>query len=273
MRRACAALLALAVLTTPLPALGQDVFHSTQAANLPTATMLPSGSWLFEISHRFGTPVSEGADALWGFDGPALIRLGLTHQLTDRVMLGLVRTNLEDNLGLDARVALTTFETDGVTLAVAAAGGVAVNTQVAELSNPSQNQLREDNEVQLYGQLVVDALLGERFALGVVPSYLRNPRLLDLESENALALGVHGQLRLSDAVSLLGEWVFSENIPSQENDSGTFGIELETRGHFFKIVVTNQTRLNPSQYLGGAPSPFEGDELRVGFNITRLLPF
>lgn len=273
MRRTCAAFLALALLTAPLPALGQDVFHSTQAPNLPTATMLPSGSWLFEISHRFGTPVSEGADALWGFDGPALIRMGLTHQLTDRIMLGLVRTNLDDNLGLDARVALTTLETDDVTVAVAAAGGVAVNTQVAEVSNPSLNQLREDNEVQLYGQLVVDALLGERFALGVVPSYLRNPRLLDLESENALALGVHGQLSLSDAVSLLGEWVFSEEIASRPNDSGTFGIELETRGHFFKIVVTNQTRLNPSQYLSGAPAPFEGDELRVGFNITRLLPF
>ena len=273
MRRTIAALVVLAAVTLPAGAQAQEVFRSTQSANLPTATSLAEGAWLFEISHRFGTPMSQGADALWGVDGPALIRLGLTHQVTDRLMLGIVRTNLDDNLGLDARVRLTSAELDGVTLATAVAGGVAVNTQVNEVSNPSQDLLREDNEVQLYAQLVVDARLGERVALGLVPSYLRNPRLLDVESENALALGLHGQVNLDDAVSLMGEWIFSEEIPSQANDSGTFGVELRTRGHVFKIVATNQTRMNPSQHLGGAPVPFEADELRLGFNITRLLPF
>ncbi|MDX1645606.1 MAG: DUF5777 family beta-barrel protein [Longimicrobiales bacterium] len=267
------ALVALLVAVVPGAATGQEVFHSTQSANLPTATTLRSGSWLFEISHRFGRPVSTGAEELWGVDGPASIRLGLTYQATDRLMLSLLRTNVDDNLGLDARLRVIREEAGSMTLAIAVVGGVAVNTQVNEISDPSQDQLREDNEVQIYGQLVVDALLGDRVALGVVPSYLRNPRLLDLESENALALGVHGSVRLSDGVALLGEWVVSEEIPSQTHDSGTFGVELETRGHFFKIVVTNQTRLNPSQYLGGSSIPFEADELRLGFNITRLLPF
>lgn len=265
--------LAASTLAPAEPAAAQQVFHSTQSANIHTAEILRPGSWLFEISHRFFPPVSDGADALWGVDGPALIRLGLTYQPTERLMLGIVRTNLEDNVGLDARLALATAELDGVILKLAAAGGVAVNTDASEVSNPSQDQLREDNEVQLYGQLLVNALLGERLAVGVAPSYLRNPRLLDLESENALALGVHAQAYLTDAVSLFGEWIVSESIPSRDNDSGTFGIEFETRGHFFKLLLTNQTRPNPTQYLGGSPHPFELDELRFGFNITRLLPF
>lgn len=258
-------------LVFPTAAEAQRVFHSTQSANLHTAEMLRPGNWLFEISHRFFSPVSEGADALWGVDGPALIRFGLTYQATERLMLGLVRTNLDDNLGLDARFGLGSTELGGARVKFAVAGGLAVNTDVNEVSTPTQ--LREDNEVQLYGQLLVNALLGESVAVGVVPSYLRNPRLLDLESESALALGLHAQGYLSDAVSVFGEWIISESIAGQENDSGTLGIQFETRGHFFKLLVTNQTRPNPTQYLGGSPNPFELDELRFGFNITRLLPF
>lgn len=262
-----------AALAVPASVEAQRVFHSTQSANLHTAEMLRPGSWLFEISHRFFPPVSEGADALWGVDGSAFIRFGLTYQATERLMLSLVRTNLDDNLGLDARLGLGSKEVGGARVKLALAGGVAVNTDVNEISNPSQDQLREDNEIQLYAQLLVNALLGESFAVGVAPSYLRNPRLLDLESENALALGIHAQGYLSDAVSVFGEWIVTESIPSQEYDSGTFGVQFETRGHFFKLLFTNQTRPNPTQYLGGSPHPFEADELRFGFNITRLLPF
>jgi hypothetical protein len=275
-------LLALAAtLVLPTGSAAQRVFHSTQSANLHTATMLRSGSWLFEISHRFVPPMSTGAEGLWGADGPAFIRFGLTYQATDRLSLQLMRTNLDDNVEVDAKLGLASMDLEAVTLELAAAGGVAVNTQVVEVDDPAQDQLREDNEIQLYAQLLINALLGERIAVGVAPSYLRNPRLLDVKSEDALALGLHAQVYLSDAMSLLGEWIVSENIPSQAYDSGTLGIELETRGHFFKLLVTNQTRPNPTQYLGGAPNPFfnddetEGvfDELRFGFNITRLLPF
>ncbi len=51
-------------------ALAQNVFRSTQSANLPTAAMLNAGNWLFEVSHRSDTPISRGSDALWGVDGP-----------------------------------------------------------------------------------------------------------------------------------------------------------------------------------------------------------
>jgi hypothetical protein len=63
----------------------------------------------------------------------------------------------------------------------------------------------------------------------------------------------------------------SEERTDLEHDSGTFGIELETGGHFFKVLLTNQARMNPTQFLGGTPFNFEADQWRVAFNITRLL--
>lgn len=269
MTRYLAGLGAAILLAAPAPVLAQDVFHSVHVANLPTAETLPAGSWLFEISHRFGTPVSRGGDALWGLDGPAFIRLGLTYSATDRLAFGVQRTNFRDNLEVNSTANLFEGNVGVVPVEVAVKGGAAWNMEVFEV--PAHGG--EDNEFQWYGQLILNAMLGGRLAVGVVPTYIRNPHILDFETEDGFALGLAGQLYLNNTISVLGEWTISEEGPDQEFDAGTVGVELETRGHFFKIVLTNQTQINPTQFLGGAPVDFEPDEWRLGFNITRLLPF
>ena len=80
-----------------------------------------------------------------------------------------------------------------------------------------------------------------------------------------------GQAYLSQHVSVLGEWNVSEERVGQEYDSGTFGVELETGGHFFKLVFSNSVRLNPAQFIAGTPFSFGPDEWRLSFNITRVL--
>jgi len=249
------------------PVSAQAVFHSHESANLPTAETLPGGAWLFEISHRFDRAISDGAGALWGLDGPVLNRLGLVYAPTNTLMLGVLRSNYEDNVELNAKMSV--FEGGSTTLPVeiAVMGGVAWNTEAAEVEGA------EDNESQFYGQLIVNAMVGGRFALGLVPTYLRNPRIRDMDAGNAFVLGLNGQVYMTDAVSILVEWIVSEERSGLENDSGTLGIELETRGHHFKLLLTNQARMNPTQHLAGTPANFEPDEWRFGFNITRLLPF
>lgn len=249
------------------PASAQQIFHSTQSANLQTTDVLRGGNWLFEISHRFLPPISDGADALWGFDGPVLNRFGLSYSPVDGVLLGVQRSNFDDNLELNAKALVLESGALGIPVEVGVMGGAAWNT------DPALVEGTEDGEAQYYVQLIVDALVAERFAVGVVPTYLRNPRIEDFETLDAIALGLHGQFYVTEAMSVVAEWIFSEEIAGRENDSGTFGMEFETRGHFFKLLVTNQPRMNPTQYLGGSSSPFEADELRLGFNITRLLPF
>lgn len=241
------------------------VFHSPQSANLPTAETIGAGEWQFEISHRFFPTVSQGADALWGFDGPVRNRFGLSYAPSDRVMLGVLRSNHRDNLELNAKARFVEGGRESIPFQVGAKAGVAWNTEVGAADG------LEDNERQAYAQLMVNALLGGRFAVGVVPTLLNNVRIEDVETESAFVLGLHGQLYLSDQVSLLGEWIVSEERTDLEHDSGSFGIELETGGHFFKIILTNQWSMNPTQFLGGTPYNFEPDEWRVGFNITRLL--
>jgi hypothetical protein len=244
----------------------QSAFHSVQSANLPTAETLPQGSWLFEISHRFDTPFSDGSSQLWGLDGPAYNRLGLTYAVHDRAQVGILRSNVADNTELNAKVGVWSG-TGGVPVELAVMGGVAFNTQVFEVDGA------EDNEVQLYAHLLLNALLGNRFAVGIVPTILHNQRLLDVDAHRAVAVGVHGQLYVSPSMSVLAEWLVTPERADLEYDPVTVGLEFQTRGHFFKLLVTNQAHLNPTQFLAGSRVPFELDEWRFGFNITRLLPF
>ena len=255
------------VVSLPWRAQAQAVFHSVQSATLPTAETLPEGTWLFEISHRFLPPVSDGASALWGLDGGGIIRFGLNYSLSDDIMLGLLRSNLDDNLEFNAKFGAYEGGSEALPFKLGVMAGVALNT------DPFLIEGAEDNEAQLYGQLMINVLVGDRLAIGVVPTYLRNPRIRDLEADNTFALGLHGQVYVSPSVSFLTEWIVSEEQAENTNDGGTFGVELETRGHFFKIVLTNQTSLNPTQVLGGTPFDFQPDEWRLGFNITRILPF
>ena len=242
-----------------------SVFSSTNGVNLPTAETLGAGELLFEISHRFTQPVSSGSEQLWGLDGGVFLRLGLSWAPTDRLMLGVVRSNYQDNLDLGAKLRI--FESSGgLPVAVAVSGGWAINTQ---------DDLVPDGESrsQTHVEAIVDVGLGERVQIGIVPGMVTNPLPEAAGEDASVFVGTHARLELNDRASLIGEWVFAPERGTVTHDMGAVGIELETGGHFFKFVVGNSFRLNPAQAFIGADDPFGLSDLRFGFNITRVLRF
>lgn len=243
------------------------VFHSPQSANLPTAAVIGGGEWQVEISHRFQPPFSDGADALWGLDGPIYNRLALSFAPSDRMMVHVIRSNLDDNLELGGKVRVLEGGREWVPFQVAVAGGVAWNTAIDGSGG------YERNESQAYAQLVLNALLAHRLAVGVVPSLLHNPRIADADKPTELTVGLNGELYLNRYLSVLGEWNISPPRDGLEHDAASFGLQIETGGHFFKLMATNTARPNPTQFLAGTPYRFTPKAWRFAFNITRLLAF
>lgn len=280
---------AVVCLIAPAQSSAQDVFASTQSATLPTARALSAGDFMIEISHRFGY-LSDGASDLWGLDGFVLNRLGLAFAPLDHFSVGILRSNSLDNTELNARLTGPALDFATVPVEFALQTGIAWNLQVEKDDHEGHqhtpppgsavdigtrdDELAEENEMQAYAQLIANAMFAGRFAIGAVPTLLWNPRIVSHDSETTVSVGVNGQLYLDDTWSLFGEWIFSEAREDQEYDSGSFGVEIRTRGHFFKLVVTNQHEMNPTQTLAGATEDFlDAGSWRFGFNIQRRLRF
>jgi hypothetical protein len=235
--------------------------------HLPTAETLARGEWQFEISHRFFPALSEGSEAFWGLDGPVNMRIGLGWAPADRTLVTLARSNVQDNWDLQVKVRGWEGAVGPVPVAAALLGGAALSADV-----PDRDAL-DANSLQYYGQLVLNARLGERWAVGVVPSYLHDLHVEDSEAEGDVFLGLNTLLLISGGLGLEAEWNLSQPREDREHDTGSLGVELETGGHFFKVFLTNSVLLNPGQYLAGSPFAFEPEEWRLGFTITRLLRF
>lgn len=243
-----------------------QLFHANDAVNLPTAETVGKKEFEFQIMHRFFPPVSDGFDQFYGFDGPAGIRLGLAYGITDRMMVTLGRCNIRDNVDLRLKYKAFSISSDILPVLIAFQGGIGWNTE-----KTATRDRVDSRNFQYYLQGIFNTMLDNRIGFGLVPSYVYNSDIFSADYEDALTIGSYLQYYVGRPLSFLVEWNPRISRDDSKYNAASFGIELETGGHFFKIILTNSTMLNPSQFLPGADYEFKSDEWRIGFNITRLL--
>ena len=252
----------------PVNTLSLQLFHSTQAINLPTTESLRPGDFEFEISHRFIPPVTEGSEALYGLDGPVNMRLALGYAPIRHTIVTLARSNVNDNMDLWIKRQLLQIRSHWLPTVVALRGGAAWNAQKTAGRNRTDSK-----NFQYYGQLIFNSMMAKKLGVGVVLSYLYNSHIFCEETQHSFTWGGYVQYYVSPLWSILAEWNPTVTGWRQYHNPVAFGIELETGGHFFKIILTNSPYLNPSQFLSGADLAFNDGDWRIGFNITRLLKF
>ena len=253
-----------------------ELFHSTQTANFPTTESLNKGNWMYEISHRFMPSINEGIDALYGIDGPAQIRFALAYGITDDLMATFGRSSNSDNYDFQFKQKLIQIESDILPSVISVLGGFAINTEVPSNIDRSKGDI--DN-FQFYGQLIYNSmLLNKKLGIGIVPSYLYNSFIYSVEKQYSFTIGTYLQYYFNRVWSL---WVEHNAIVSgyqgriRLDESGksynslSFGVVIETGGHIFNFMLTNNARLNASQYLVGADRSSSDNEWRLGFGILR----
>ncbi|MCH7827778.1 MAG: hypothetical protein IIC75_07400 [Bacteroidetes bacterium] len=253
-----------------------ELFHTTQTANFPTTESLQKGNMMYEISHRFLPSIKDGYDELYGLDGPARIRFALGYGITDHLMITLGRSNNTDNLDLQLKQKLFQFYSKEFPIVVSVLGGISWNTEIP----PGINRGRTDSDnFQYYAQLIFNAMLfDKKLGIGLVPSYLQNSFIYAIEKQHTFTFGTYIQYYFNRIWSL---WVEYNPIISgyrgrirldetgRSYNSLAIGIDIETGGHIFHLMVTNNARLNPSQYLVGADRSVSDDLWRLGFGVLR----
>ncbi len=241
-------------------------FHAMHGINLPTTETMNQGLFDFEVSHRFVPTIKDGSRALWGFDGPSNIRLALGWAYTDEGLVTLGRSNVMDNYELTVKHRVAAI--DGpLPLLVAVRAGSAWNTEVAG------REAGHNRNFQYFGQLILNTAWNKRIAFGLVPSYLYNAHIECDDVQYSATLGLHGTVFITDVFHVTMEWNPTLSGWRTAWNVAAFGIELETGGHFFKVIASNSDKLNTSQILPGSTESFSDGEWHIGFNITRILAF
>ncbi len=105
-----------------------QLFHSTHSIILPTTETLQSGDLEFEVSHRFLPTISDGSKELYGFDGPANIKLGLSYGIADDLLAGISRSNVNDNLELIIKYRVFGYDNEVLPFVIGVRGAAVWNT-------------------------------------------------------------------------------------------------------------------------------------------------
>ncbi len=252
------------------------LFHATQTANFSTTESLEKGNWMYEISHRFIPTVNEGIDALFGFDGPARIRFALGYGITDDLMVNFGRSNTTDNYELQFKQRLLQFNNEYLPSVISVLAGISLNTEVPQ--SIKRGKMDIDN-IQFFAQLIYNTMLfNKKLGVGIVPSYLYNSFIYAVDKQYSFTIGTYLRYYFNRMWSL---WVEHNAIVSgyqgkiRLDESGrsynslSVGIAIETGGHIFDIMLTNNARLNTSQFLVGADNTVSNSKWRLGFGILR----
>lgn len=264
--------------SAPTVAVPLELFRAVQMASLPTTTTLSDGDFFYEISHRFHPTIDEGYDANFGLDGPVSMRTALSYGLTDRWMLSVGRSNVLDNLDITTKWRFFERDSESLPLALALTAGIAFNTDIPAIVDRGAG---DADNIQFLAQVVANTmLLDGRLGLGLVPSYVHNSAIFAVKRQHTLTLGTYARYELNRMWGLFVEYspalegyqgILLPGEVGTSHDPLALGVALSTGGHDFYLFATNNTRLNATQYLVGAPTDAGPDNWRLGFGITRHL--
>lgn len=250
-------------------------FYGWKVVNLPTTRMLNQGDMLFLISHRFNPKISDGYDSFYGLDGSGIIYISLGYAITDRLLVALGRSNSDDDVELQARYGIAhQGGENGWPIGVSAQTSFNwVSQDIPDRDRFGKERFKTTLQVSLTRQL------GDNIGLALVPGFTINPGH-EVDGEDQLfTLGLGGRYRFTRTLAVVADWapivsgftrtlVFGNDI---RFDSFGGGLEIATAGHVFQIILSNSVGITSDQYLRGGDLDITEGDLRLGFNIFRVL--
>jgi hypothetical protein len=268
-------------------------FKTTRVINAHSIETVKGKTMDVRISHRFGNIYStrndnDGPDSFFGFDNVADVRLAVEYGITDDVMIGLGRSQMNNLVDGFVKWRFYTQTTDNKRpLSLAFVGNMVINPSKKAAFYSGVN----DNTVQTFGsakkffhrlgytaQLIIARKFSPGVSLELIPTYVHRNFVKDPSDENSIfALGIAGRFKVSKRVAIISDffYVFS---PYRYNQKGpvdfhmpiSIGVEIETGGHVFHIDVSNARGIIANNFLIESPDSWEYAEIKLGFNISRV---
>lgn len=245
-------------------------FKTTRIANGHSIEQTAKGVLDFRINHRFGA-INGGFSEFFGLDN-AVTRIGADYGITDWLMVGLGRsTYMKEVDGFVKARILKQTESGSMPVSVSYLGGMSMQG-VALMQVPAGAEYYFTNRLGYVNQLLIARKFSNALSLQIMPTHVHNNFVQFREEPNDIfAMGVGGRIKLSNRIAVTGEYYYQlgDRMRNATN-SLTLGIDIETGGHVFQLMLTNSTGVSERAVVGNTTERWEKGNIHFGFNISRV---
>jgi len=258
----------------PITIYTSATFKSTRIGNGHSIEQMKKEQLEFRISHRFGD-LNSGGYNLYGLDY-GTIHLSLEYGVTDWLEFGIGRSTYEKTVDGFAKIKLLRQSTGAVNRPFQLSY-LFSNEYISSTADPLMtNTYSRMTYVQ---QILMARKFNEKFSLQLTPTYIhRNLVPTELDKNDLFAMGVGARYKLSNRIALNAEYYYvyranASALPVKYYNPLTLGIDIETGGHVFQILLTNAQAMREGGFIGKTTSSWTNGGICLGFNISRVFSF
>ena len=244
-------------------------FKTTRVVNGQSVENSPKGTLLFLISHDFG-PANSGSYNLFGLD-QATMRFGFEYGLTDRLCIGVGRSSYQKTFDGFLKYKLLRQSTGYKTMPVTLSLFTAIDINTLKWQDPTRTNFFSSRLSYAY-QMLIARKFNNNLSLQLTPTLVHKNLVPGSNDKNDIyAIGFGGRFKLSERLSLNGEYFALLNQPSTSVavNSLSVGVDIETGGHVFQLRFTNSQPMFERGFITETVGKWSKGNAYFGFNIMR----
>ena len=253
----------------PVPV--EAAFKGTRVVNAQSLEIPRPQIFQFMIQHRFGA-IENGFYDLFGMDD-ASIRFDLQYGFTDRLSLGIGRSTLNKTYDLlvKAKLLRQMSGPKGFPVSVLWFSNLGINTQRKAESDPAVKDAFA-NRLSYAHQFIIGRKFNNILTLEILPTLIhRNLVPTKDDKHDLLSIGVAGRWKLSNRFSINSDYFLPIGKRDGNFQNGwAIGMDIETGGHVFQIMLTNARGSYEGAYIEEATGKLAEGTVYLGFNISRV---
>lgn len=245
-------------------------FKSTRVINMHSVENAAGGVMDFRISHRFGA-INTGAENLFGLD-IASMRLGFEYGITDRLMVGIGRSNVNKELDGFVKYKILRQSTGKKTMPLSVSWFSSTVMRMSKWEDPDRKNYFSSRLYYCH-QLLIARKFNDRLSLQIAPTLVHRNLVKDSTiSNDVYAGGIGGRFKLTNRTSINAEYVYvpKGQLESVYTNSLSLGFDIETGGHVFQLHFTNSRPMNEKGFITETTGKWEKGDIQFGFNVSRV---
>jgi len=258
-------------------------FKTTKLINLQTIEQVKGGELDFRISHRFDDIAGSagGVSTLYGFDNVSDIRIAFDYGITDKWTLGFARSKgahlRRQILDFNSKIKLLQQKDNNsvpISMSLYLAAELSTMKSSTDSLSPAYFERKFIHRINYVSQLLIARKFNDVFSFQVAPTLIHRNLVHYSEKNTTFAIAAGMRYKFTKRMGIILDYYY--NFDSNKSAANGFyaplgvGIELETGGHVFHLLFSNNKSLLESQFLTENRDSWLKGQFRFGFNISRV---